>query len=177
MHHNILNIVPCDSKMGSNGYNRQTLRDMYAESTVAHNKNVMSNRYADSGFDLFCPATDGYKVPASAISHLLPMGVKCSMESPTGEPLPFYVYPRSSTGSKSPLRLCNSVGIIDSGYRGEIMAVFDNVSNEPFALQHKQRLVQICSPDLSPFIVRMVSNETNLSNTSRAEGGLGSTGV
>ena len=174
--HNILKIAPCNSQLGDSGLNKCTLRDLYAETVVSHNKMVIADRYSDSGFDLFSPASQGYSVPASAISHKLPMGVKCSMETSDGEPLPFYVYPRSSTGSKTPLRLCNSVGIIDSGYRGEIMAVFDNISNDSFPLEHKQRLVQICSPDLSPFIVQMVGSEDDLTNTRRGTGGLGSTG-
>ena len=37
----------------------------------------------------------------------------------------YYLYPRSSVSTKTPLRLANSVGIIDSGYRGNIKAVFD----------------------------------------------------
>ena len=44
----------------------------------------------------------------------------------------YYLYSRSSTGSKTPLRLSNSVGIIDSGYRGNIKACFDNINNSDF---------------------------------------------
>ena len=45
----------------------------------------------------------------------------------TYTPCGYYLYPRSSTGSKTPLRLSNSIGVIDSGYRGNLIACFDNI--------------------------------------------------
>ena len=41
----------------------------------------------------------------------------------------YYLIPRSSI-SKTPLRMANSIGLIDGGYRGEIMAVCDNIRNK-----------------------------------------------
>ena len=55
----------------------------------------------------------------------------------------YYLYPRSSI-SKTPLRLCNSVGIIDAGYRGNIMAFVDNI-DEDYDLG--TRLFQLCDPN------------------------------
>ena len=90
----------------------------------------------------------------------------------------FYLYVRSSTGAKTPLRLSNHVGIIDAPYRGEIMALFDNVNlNGNEVCSKHQRLIQICAPDLSyPIVVELVNSKSELSLTSRGEGGLGSTG-
>ena len=110
------------------------------------------------------------------------MHVKCSMKMFTTHNgtynVGYYLYPRSSTGTKTPLRLSNSVGIIDSGYRGNITAVFDNISGMPFTIEKYQRLVQICPPNLSfPFIVTLVENVGELSGeTLRGSGGFGSTG-
>ena len=42
-------------------------------------------------------------------------------------PTSYMLVPRSSI-SKTPLRMANSIGIIDAGYRGEIMAAVDNIS-------------------------------------------------
>ncbi|SVA76917.1 uncharacterized protein METZ01_LOCUS129771, partial [marine metagenome] len=42
--------------------------------------------------------------------------------------------PRSSI-AKTPLRLCNSIGLIDGGYRGEIMAVVDNIKKESYTVE------------------------------------------
>ena len=87
------------------------------------------------------------------------------------------MYPRSSL-SKRKLRLANSVGIIDSGYRGNLMGMFDIVnSKEDFEVVNKfERLVQICSPNLQPIIVEIVDDIKELGETTRGEGGFGSTG-
>jgi len=82
------------------------------------------------------------------------------------------LYPRSSI-SKTPLRLANSIGIIDSGYRGNIMAAVDNISDEPYQVQKGQRLFQICGRYLEPIELQLVEE---LSDTERGNGGFGSTG-
>jgi dUTP pyrophosphatase len=95
----------------------------------------------------------------------------------------YYLYPRSSL-AKTRLRLSNSVGIIDSGYRGEIMAAFDvvpvvrdNAVYEPEEISLHQRLVQICSPTLDPVQLVVVDSPEKLNlKTERGSGGFGSTG-
>ena len=73
--------------------------------------------------------------------------------------------------------MANSVGIIDKNYRGNIMAKVRNIPEtdpaEPYLVQEGTRLFQLCSPDLSPLKVKVVDQ---LSETSRGEGGFGSTG-
>ena len=77
-------------------------------------------------------------------------------------------------GSKTPLRLSNSVGIIDAGYRGEIKAVVDNIDRErDFVIRTGTRLLQLCSPNLSPITYEMANS---LSDTNRGNDGFGSTG-
>jgi len=166
------------------------------------------DKYYDAGFDLFYPGwlvptapspptpdeiapcpTAGGSAPtpptASGIAGIAGIAdhqIKCSMKMFTTNSgtfnVGYYLYPRSSTGTKTPLRLSNSVGIIDSGYRGNITAVFDNISNTPFVIEKYQRLVQICPPNLSfPFCVTLVSSVDELSGeTLRGSGGFGSTG-
>ena len=84
----------------------------------------------------------------------------------------YFLMPRSSI-SKTPLRQCNSVGLIDGGYRGEIMAAVDNVKNEPYTVESGQRLFQLVAMDGSPIHIELVSN---LTETVRGDGGFGSTG-
>ena len=142
--------------------------------------------HVDAGFDLFAPD----KVIMAGrqtwkVDHL----VKTSMEfmssesttheSTTQESLPvgYYLYPRSSTGTKTPLRLANSVGIIDSGYRGHIIAVFDNWTEMNYTIEPYQRLAQICPPNLTyPIYVQLVDSVDGLGLTKRGEEGFGSTG-
>jgi len=105
------------------------------------------------------------------------------------QPCGFYLYPRSSI-SKTRMRLANSVGIIDAGYRGDLIAAVDSIGvfgstdiwhiwKETLSpIQKYDRYFQVCAPDLSPFLVHLVEREEDLSPpTARGHGGFGSTGV
>lgn len=85
---------------------------------------------------------------------------------------PFYIYPRSSV-SKLGLMLTNSVGIVDSGYRGNLISSFYNISGKPVYLEVGERLVQIVTRNMTTFTYSIVDE---LSQTDRGEKGLGSTG-
>ena len=84
----------------------------------------------------------------------------------------YYLMPRSSI-SKTPLRMSNSIGLIDAGYRGEIMASCDNIKDYDYQVKAGQRLFQLVSPDASPINYEIVEK---LSDTTRGVGGFGSTG-
>ena len=166
---------------------------------------------ADSGFDLFMPNDGdeyGYGVDnlisrqfitnpgiTSSVgvdgARGLNLGVRCCMRAPAPATAPcgFYLYPRSSI-SKTRMRLANSVGIIDAGYRGDLIAAVDTIGffgstdiwhvwKETLSpIKKYDRYFQVCAPDLSPFLVHIVETEQDLSPpTSRGSGGFGSTGV
>ena len=76
-------------------------------------------------------------------------------------------------GSKTSLRLCNSVGIIDSGYRGEIMAFVDNISDKSVSISAGERYFQLCAANLGPVNCQVVDK---LNTTERNSQGFGSTG-
>ena len=84
----------------------------------------------------------------------------------------YYLHCRSSI-AKTPLRLANSVGIIDAGYRGDIIASVDNRSSEPYQIQKGQRLFQIVGRYLEPIELELVET---LSDSERGNRGFGSTG-
>jgi dUTP pyrophosphatase len=164
---------------------------MYTEKTAAHNKKVAESAYPDSGFDLLTPYNVyshdfGYTDNRlSSVTFRVPLGVKCAMsETAYQKATRYYLYPRSSI-VKTPFRMANSVGIIDAGYRGEIMGVVDNIdaaNNDISAcleryMQPMSRVFQICAPSLEPFFVRIVEHENELGVTERGSGGFGSTGV
>jgi dUTPase len=73
--------------------------------------------------------------------------------------------------------LANQTGIIDSGYRGNIIGAFRNLSCGPlpFMVEKHTRLLQICAPDLRPILIELV-NPSFFETTSRSDGGFGSTG-
>lgn len=68
--------------------------------------------------------------------------------------------------------MANSVGIIDYGYRGNIMAKVYNTSSETYEVKKGEKLFQLCMPSLEPFSVVFV---TELDITERGTGGFGST--
>jgi len=158
---------------------------MYVEAVSSHNESINTQCYYDAGFNLICPAD----VKVAGLSTVkVDLGVRGAMSyicepvpktnsttTTTSTPVGYFLYPRSSTGTKTPLRLANSVGVIDSGYRGNYIAAFDNVRIESFQIEQAQRLVQICSPNLTyPLRVELVE-ELDM-DTVRGEGGFGSTG-
>ena len=84
----------------------------------------------------------------------------------------YFLMPRSSI-SKTPLRLANSIGLIDAGYRGEIMAAVDNIKDISYKVEVGQRLFQIVAMDGSEIHFNLAKE---LSISSRGNGGFGSTG-
>eukprot|EP00922_Rhytidocystis_sp_ex-Travisia-forbesii_P052927 GHVS01078500.1.p1 GENE.GHVS01078500.1~~GHVS01078500.1.p1 ORF type:complete len:232 (-),score=84.53 GHVS01078500.1:262-957(-) len=82
------------------------------------------------------------------------------------------LFPRSSI-SKTPLRLCNSVGVIDGGYRGEIMVVVDNIKQTPYTVKVGDRIVQAVAFDGKEMSFEVVERLDE--KTARGAGGFGST--
>ena len=149
------------------------LKTLYKNQIEKQNKNLESNPYPDSGFDLYCPDNLEFNFTEKTIeTKKLDLKIQCAMYDCDGNPAAFYMYPRSSI-SKTPFRLANNVGIIDSGYRGNLGAYLDCFSASSEVVKKGSRLLQICAPDLKAFHVIIVNT---LDNTSRGTGGFGSTG-
>ena len=127
----------------------------------------------DSGLDLFF--TEDVTLPKNAKGIQVSLGIQCEALSKDGKNnLSYYLYPRSSI-SKMPIRMSNSVGIIDAGYRGDIIVALDLVDPDcnSYTIKKGTRLFQICSPTLDP--IHLVVSES-LSETERGNSGFGSTG-
>ncbi len=129
------------------------------------------NYMTDSGFDIVIPRD--MTIPANSIGFKIKLGIMCEPIFEDNKVRGYFLFPRSSTGSKTPLRMSNNTGIIDFTYRGELMACVDNISNNDFNIEQGHRLFQLCSPDLSPI---EFSVKDKLSFTTRNTGGYGSTG-
>jgi|DEB0MinimDraft_3_1074331.scaffolds.fasta_scaffold30548_4 dUTP pyrophosphatase len=95
-------------------------------------------------------------------------GTGISIEIPEG--YVGLVFPRSSVSKLEDFYLKNSVGVIDSGYRGEIMLRF-NKSNQSYKAGDKVGQLIIL-----PYPQIQLEEVEELSSTDRGEGGFGSTG-
>jgi len=154
--------------------NNEELRNLYIKHIQKHNNEVINNKLPNSGFDLFVP-NEIFVQSSKENSTMISMDVKCEMLlKDNNRPIAYYMYPRSSI-SKTPLLLANHVGIIDAGYRGNLIGAFRNFSEYNYVVKKETRLLQICHPSLSPFLVELV-DESELSVSERGEGGFGSTG-
>ncbi len=84
------------------------------------------------------------------------------------------ILPRSSIGAKTPFRLSNSVGLIDSGYRGELGVLYDNTSDANMYIKKGDRIAQMLVMPSYRFKANIVDS---LEDSDRGEGGFGSTGT
>lgn len=136
----------------------------------------------DCGIDLIVPST--INCPVNKVT-MLKLGIACRFEHDKETTCSdgFMLVPRSSI-SKTPLMLANSIGIIDPGYRGELMAalrcvpdsekigILDNYNNQYYSLKRSEKIVQIVAFDGNPIKVQLVNS---LDQTDRGANGFGST--
>lgn len=121
-----------------------------------------------SGFDLH--AIEDYKLFPGQIV-LVDTGI--IFEIPIG--LELQIRPRSGLSFKTPLRISNSPGTVDSDFRGSVKVIMENTSfNEEYEIKKGDRIAQgIITPIIhGVFLETKVLNETN-----RGSHGFGSTGV
>ena len=85
-------------------------------------RNLGQFHEGDAGLDLYVLEDVYFE---SGETKAIKLGISCEPEDGKA----YYLLPRSSI-SKTPLRMANSIGLIDGGYRGEIMAVCDNIKTE-----------------------------------------------
>ena len=164
------------------GEENAALKKKYVDAAREHNWKVSNEEFIDAGFDLYSPSnTDDIRFVVNEINKV-DFKIKCSAQiithSGNSYNTGFYMFPRSSI-SKSKLRLANSIGIIDAGYRGNLMSMFDVINNngEDFWGARYDRYMQICAPSLMPIVVYIVNSIDELGvKTSRDTGGFGSTG-
>ncbi len=84
------------------------------------------------------------------------------------------VRPRSGLAAKKGITILNSPGTVDADYRGEIGVILVNLSQEEFVIENGERIAQlvIAKHERAEWV-----EVQELSETSRGEGGFGSTGV
>jgi dUTP pyrophosphatase len=130
-------------------------QNMFYEKFDSHHK-------GDSGVDLFNKELQVEPFQIGTIDF----NIKCEMINLENACLTsYYLVPRSSI-SNTPFQLANSIGIIDAGYRGNIMAKIRNIDIKQNTLSSGSYF-QIIAPDLKPIKIRIVNQ---LSESTRNEG-------
>lgn len=187
------------------------LKNKYLVAADSHNKKILENiEFVDAGFDLFLPLQEDNiqdekedkiikfygpnrrdKNPVNKMDFKIKCSAQICIDFGKKYNTGYYIHPRSSL-SKTQLRLANATGIMDAGYRGNIIGMFDVVNintkeeqqkeqepnlNYDYFVKEHDRLIQICAPSLMPIYVEIVNNLEDLGiKTVRGEGGFGSTG-
>jgi dUTP pyrophosphatase len=118
----------------------------------------------DAGMDL-CAVVDRTLAPGEVFA--VPTGIRVAI--PAGSV--GLIWDKSGISLKGVHRLA---GVVDAGYRGEVQVVMINLGEEPFAVKKGMKIAQMLIQPVAE--VRIVESET-LDDTSRGEGGFGSTGL
>ena len=101
---------------------------------------------------------------------LIPTGISIGLDDPH---YAAFIHSRSGLAIKHGLALLNSVGVIDSDYRGEVCVGIIKLTEEPYTIQPFERIAQmVIKPVELPEIVEV----QDLDDTDRGAGGFGSTG-
>lgn len=124
--------------------------------------------YASAGMDLRANLEQPITL-APLQRTLIPTGL--FIELPVGYEA--QVRPRSGFAIKHGISVLNSPGTIDADYRGEICIILVNLSNDPFVIQHGERIAQMVVAKHESVVWEEVEV---LNDTDRGEGGFGHTG-
>jgi dUTP pyrophosphatase len=157
-------------------------KDAYAETAAKYLSKPYGER--DAGFDLVSEAISVQQIPYSAANSCMidQQLVAACYDSDRKMFRAYWMLPRSSL-SKTPLRLSNSVGLIDAGYRGSIKAAVTNYDSAnhgggaPFEAPANNRYFQLATPDLLPWDRVEIVDSIPGGPTLRGAGGFGSTGI
>lgn len=120
-----------------------------------------------AGCDLM--STD-YAVISPGCRAIVGTGLK--LEIPEG--FGAYVCPRSGLAAKHGITVLNSPGVIDNDYRGEIKVILHNAGETDFIIQKGDRVAQLV---FFPIFQAIFLRSSTVKDTTRGNGGLGSTGV
>ena len=151
-------------------------KDVYTETAAKYLSKPYGER--DAGFDLVSEAIgvdpiQSSVAPSAMIDQQL---VAACYDTDRKLFRAYWMLPRSSL-SKTPLRLSNSVGLIDAGYRGSIKAAVSNFGGVKFEAPANNRYFQLATPDLLPWDRVEIVDVIPGGPTLRGAGGFGSTGL
>lgn len=138
------------------------------------------------------PHASDLELPSYESNHAAGMDVRAALEEsltldpgaralvPTGLQMALpdgyeaQIRPRSGLAYKNGITMLNTPGTIDADYRGEVKVLAINHGDEPFTINHGDRIAQMV---IAPIQQMFVEEVDDLPNTERGSGGFGSTGV
>ena len=129
------------------------------------NHPTYENAKANEDVGLDVPQPANITVPKKSKAFKIDLGYKSNQN------MGYMLVPRSSI-SKTPLRLANSIGIIDKNYTGKVLVKVDNNSNDDYVIEEGQCYFQIVAFDGNLPSYELVSE---IKKTRRGSGGFGST--
>lgn len=122
-----------------------------------------------------CAELDGEKVTINPGEiKMIPTGIAIECEETTEYNTAILIFPRSGLASKHGITLANSVGVVDSDYRGEIKVPLINHSFVPFEITSGDRIAQMM---FTPVMHAEFEEADELGDTERGKSGFGSTGI
>jgi len=127
-------------------------------------------RFGDAGADLKAYLPEGQVTLNPGEQRLIPAGIKIAI--PIG--WVGFVTPRSGMALKHRVRIGNSPGTIDAGYRNTVGVILWNDSDELLVIEDGDRIAQLV---VVPCFLGDFEPVTTLDDTERNQGGFGSTGV
>ena len=101
---------------------------------------------------------------------VIPTGIALGLDDPH---YAAFIHSRSGLAIKHGIGLLNSVGVIDSDYRGEVCVGVIKLTEEPYTIQPFERIAQMV---IKPVELPEITEVEELDETDRGEGGFGSTG-
>lgn len=122
-----------------------------------------------AGYDLFACIEQPYTLK-SHTTFKVPTGIAVSMPR---DDMVGLLFSRSSMGTNYNITIPNSVGVIDSDYRGEIFVSLHNFSDNDYTINPMDRIAQIVFLPIFSVDFNLVDS---LDKTQRGEGGFGSSG-
>lgn len=123
-----------------------------------------------AGYDLCAANEEAICIPSGGI-RMIPIGIAAA---PERSDIALFVFPRSGLGAKYGITLANSVGVVDSDYRGEIMVPLINHGQDAFTVETGMRIAQLIA---MPVLSQEWQETDSLDSTDRGTGGFGSSGI
>ena len=121
----------------------------------------------DSGMDL-------YSVEETVLQPNETKLVKTGLQIAVPKGFEAQVRPKSGLAAKFGITVLNTPGTVDSGYRGEVMVILINHGKEEYKIEKGKKIAQMVIAKVEEAKVEVVEN---LDDTTRKDGGFGSTGL